>query len=148
MRTHGRLSLAAAYILVAGLLAGCAALSHEPAKKETLEERVKQYMQAQVDGKWDSVYSYFDSSSRAKVTREGFVKQPRNLPYRGFVIDGITTPSGDRATVKVKIDISFMGYNFKGAPQTQEWVKEGGEWFVKYDPPSRKTPFTQQKKSQ
>ena len=42
-------------------------------------------------------------------------------------------PSGDQATVKVRIDISFMGYNFKGAPQTQNWVKEKGEWFVKSD---------------
>ena len=37
------------------------------AKQEPLEERVKNYMQAQIDGKWDRAYSFFDSSSREKV---------------------------------------------------------------------------------
>ena len=49
-----------------------------PAKQETLEERVKNYMQAQIDGKWDRVYSFFDSSSRQKISRESYV-QGKNL---------------------------------------------------------------------
>jgi hypothetical protein len=150
VKKNGRMRLAAACFLIVILSAGCAALSSIAVKQETLEERVKQYMQAQVDGKWDSVYSFFDASSRAKVTRESYINQPRNLPYRGFGIEEIATfPSGDRATVKVKIDIWFMGYDFKGASQTQEWVKERGEWFVKSDlRPQSRNPFTQQEKKQ
>jgi hypothetical protein len=131
------------------LSAGCAAISPITVKQETLEERIKNYMQAQVDRKWDSAYSYFDSSSRERITREGFIKQTRKLSYKGFSIEEITMlPSGDQATVKVMIDISFMGYNFKGAPQNQDWVKERGEWFVKPkpEPESQKTPFDTQKK--
>jgi hypothetical protein len=129
------------------LSAGCAALSPITAKQETLEERVKNYMQAQIDGKWDLAYSFFDSSSREKVSRESYVNRARNLSYRGFAIEEITMlPSGDQATVKVRIDISYMGYNFKGAPQTENWVKERGEWFVKSEPQSRKTPFDTQEK--
>ena len=45
------------------------------AKQETLEERVKNYMQAQIDRKWDRAYSFFDSSSREKVTRESYVNR-------------------------------------------------------------------------
>jgi hypothetical protein len=52
-------------------------------------------------------------------------------------------PSGEQATVKVRTDISFMGYDFKGAPQTQNLVKERGEWFFS-EPQSRTTPFTKQ----
>ena len=114
------------------LSAGCAALSPITAKQETLEERVKNYMQAQIDGKWDRAYSFFDSSSREKISRESYVHRTRKLSYKGFAIEEITMlPSGDQATVKVRIDISFMGYDFKRAPQTQNWVKEKGEWFVK-----------------
>ena len=66
------------------------------------------------------------------MTRESYVNRTRKLSYKGFKIEEITVlPSGDQATVKVRIDISYMGYNFKGAPQTQNWVKEKGEWFVK-----------------
>ena len=36
-------------------------------------------------------------------------------------------PSG-MATITVRIDIFFMGYNFEGASQTQNWVKERGKW--------------------
>ena len=147
MKRYGRIRLAVAWLLMAILSVGCAALS--PAKQETLDERVTQYMQAQIDRKWDTVYSYLDSSFRAKVTREAYLKRTRNLAYKGFRIDEITMlPPGDKATVKVAIDISFMGFTFKGAPQKQEWVKEEGEWFVKSDPEpqSRKNPFAPQEK--
>jgi len=115
-------------------------------KQETLEERVKNYMQAQIDGKWDRAWSFYDSSSRERVSRESYLNRARKLSYKGFAIEEITMlPSGDQATVKVKIDISFMGYDFKGGPQTQNWVKESGEWFVK-EPQSRKNPFAPQEK--
>lgn len=147
MKRNGRTLLAVACFLMLILSAGCAALSSVTAKQETLEERVKNYMQAQMDGKWDRVYSFFDSSSREKVSRESYVSRARNLSYRGFGIDEITMlPSGDQATVKVRIDIFFMGYTFKGAPQKQEWVKENGGWFVKPEPQSRKNPFSPQEK--
>ena len=125
------------------LSVGCAALS--TTKQETLEERVKNFMQAQVDKKWDSVYSFFDSSFREKISRESYVHRSRNTFYKGFGIESITMlPSGEQATVKVTIDISFRGYDFK-PHQTQNWVKEKGEWFVKSDP-LRKGPFSPQEK--
>jgi len=127
------------------LLAGCAALS--TAKQETLEERVQKFMQAQVDKKWDSAYSFFDSSYRGKVARESYVHKTRKTFYKGFRIESITMlPSGEQATAKVRIDISFRGYDFKGAPQTQNWVKEKGEWFVKSEP--AKSPFAPREKRQ
>jgi hypothetical protein len=129
------------------LSAGCAALSPLTAKQETLEERVKNYMQAQIDGKWDRAYSFFNSSSRERIARESYVNRTGKLSYKGFAIEEITMlPSGDQATVKVRIDISFMGYDFNRAPQTQNWTKERGEWFLKSEPQSRKTPFTPQEK--
>jgi hypothetical protein len=42
--------------------------------------------------------------------------------------------------------ISFMGYDFKRAPQTQNWVKEKGAWFVNSQSQSQKTPFTTHEK--
>jgi len=57
-------------------------------------------------------------------------------------------PSGDQATVKVRIDISFMGYVFPRAPQTQNWVKENGGWFIKWSETQSKktTPFSPREK--
>jgi hypothetical protein len=135
--------LAAICFLILILSAGCAALSPITAKQETLEERVKSYMQAQIDRKWDRAYSFFDSSSRERISRESFMNTPRKLSYKGFKIEGITMlPSGDQASVKVTIDVSFTGYDFKGALRTQNWVKERGSWFVKIEPQSRSNPFT------
>jgi hypothetical protein len=149
VKTNRRLPLALACFLMMIFAAGCAAVSPVTATRETLEERVKQYMQAQIDGKWDTVYSCFDDSSRAKLTRESFVKGSRSLPYRGFAIQEITLlPSGDRATVKVGIDFRIRGYDFTGPFQLQEWIAERGEWFVKYEPPQGKNPFTPQEKQQ
>ena len=123
------------------LSAGCAALS--PVKEEPLEERVKNYTQAQIDRKWSRAYEFLDSSSREKVDRESYISQPRKLPYRKFTIEEITVaPSGDQATVTIKTDIAYKGYFFKGGTHVQHWVKEKGGWFVKSGPPAKKTPFT------
>jgi hypothetical protein len=130
------------------LSAGCAAVSPITVKEESLEERVTNYMQAQITRKWDRAYTFLDSSSREQVTRESYVYRTRKLPYKRFAIDEIKVlPSGDQATVKVKMDISYMGYNFQGVSQMQNWVKEKGEWFVKSaETQSRKNPFTTQEK--
>lgn len=121
--------------------AGCAALAPIATRQESLEERVKQYMQAQVDRKWDHAWSFYDADSRRQVTKDSYVNRPRKLSFKGYGIKEITVlPSGDQATVKVTYDIFFMGYGFKGAPETQTWIKENGTWFVKYTP-KQKTPF-------
>ena len=142
MKNNGRTLLAAACCLMLILSAGCAALS--PVKEEPLEERVKNYMQAQIDRKWDRAYEFLDSSSREKVTRENYLSQTRRLPYRKFAIEEITVaPSGDQATVKIKTDISYKGYTFKGASQIQHWVKETGRVVCKVRRRlAKKSPFT------
>ncbi|MHB8909178.1 MAG: nuclear transport factor 2 family protein, partial [Syntrophales bacterium] len=130
MKKNGRTLVAAACCLMLILTAGCAALS--PAKEEPIEERVKNYMQAQMERKWDRAYEFFDSSSREKVARDSYVYRVRTVNFKAFKIENIEVlPSGDEATVKVRMDIPYMGYNFQGVSQMQTWVKEKGQWFVK-----------------
>ena len=130
------------------LAAGCAALSSTTVKQETLEKRVQSYMQAYINGNWDQAYSFLNASSREKISKDKYIQQhDRKLSYKKFEIEGVNMlPSGDQATVRVRIDLSFMGYVFPRAPQTQEWVKENGGWFIKSS--DKTTPFTQQKKKQ
>ena len=138
--------MAAAYCLIVILLAaGCAGLTSLGTKQETLDERVKNYMQAQIEGKWDQAYSFFHSSYREKVPKENYVHRAGGLSYKGFAIEEISMlPSGNEATVKVKIDLSYMGYVFPRAPQTQKWARENGGWFITWS--DKTNPFTQQKK--
>jgi hypothetical protein len=99
-------------------------------------------MQAQIDGKWELVYSFYDASSRETVARETYIRQPRKLSYKGYTIEEIAMlPSGNQATVTVRIHVSFRGYDFTRAPQTQEWVKEKGAWFIKFPAQSRNNPL-------
>lgn len=130
--TRRRLTTAAGCLMLILLAAGCAGLSPLASKQAPLEERVKDYMQAQVDQKWDEAYLFFDTFSRQEVPRESYIQKTRQASYTGFTVEEITLlPSGDQATVKVKINISFMGYELNKAPHQQEWVKENGSWFVK-----------------
>ena len=145
MKRNGRMLLVAACCLMLISSAGCAGFSSITAKQEPLEERVRNYLQAQIDRKWDRAYEFFDSSSRKAIVRESYVHRTRTLSYTGFTIEEMNIlPSGDQATVKVRIDVMAMAFNFKGVSQTQNWVKEGGEWFVKSEPP--KNPFIPQDK--
>ena len=117
-------------------------------KVEPLEERVKNYMQAQMERKWSLAYGFLDSSSREKVAQDSYVSRLRKVNFKAFSIEEITVlPSGDKATVKVRMDFPYMGYTFKGVSQMQNWVKEKGEWFVNSDlPPLQRKPFIPQEK--
>jgi len=104
-------------------------------------------MQAQMERKWDRAYAFFDSSSRETVARESYMSRTRNANFKAFSIEEIKVlPPGDQATVKVRMDIPYMGYDFKGVSQMQNWVKEKGEWFVKSEFQSQRKPFTPQEK--
>jgi hypothetical protein len=118
------------------LVVGCAGLSPKASdKKATLEERVQKYMQAQVDQQWNTAYSFLNASSREQTPREQYIQQTRKATYTGFEIDEINVlPEGDKAKVRVRIDISFMGFELKRAPHNQEWVKEKGVWYVNIHP--------------
>jgi hypothetical protein len=142
------LNAAAVCLMVMAMTSGCAALSRMGARSQTLDERVKGYMQAQVDGKWDEAYAYLDAASKEKTSRERYVNQTRKAAYTGFEIEEITeAPSGDQAKVKLRLNISFMGYDLKRAPHTQTWVKEKGAWYV--IPPSQQgNPFAAEEKKQ
>jgi hypothetical protein len=141
-------ALWATVCLIVILVAGCAALSPQSTTQETLEERVKNFMQAQIDRKWDQAYSFFDVSSREKISRESYLSQPRKLSLKKYEIKEIAVlPPGDRATVKVTYDIFMMGFEFKDAPQTQNWVKENGGWFINWsEQTAQKNPFSSQEK--
>jgi hypothetical protein len=126
------------------LLTGCAALPH-PSPEESLRARVEGLMQAKVDGKWDVVYGFFESSFRKTMSKEKYSNVPRGISFENFTIETIEIlSSGKEATVNVKSDISMQGFTFKGAPEKQRWVKEGRQWFLKAKP--RTHPFAPQKK--
>ncbi len=132
-----RITLSALSVcLMLFLITGCAALSSRSAdKKASLEDRVKGYMQAQVDQQWNTAYSFLNASSREKVQRDQFIHQTRKAIYTGFEVDEINVlPEGDKAKVRVRIDIMFMGYELKRAPHNQQWVKEKGAWYVNIHP--------------
>jgi hypothetical protein len=115
------------------LATGCFTLLHQT--PQTLEDRVKEYMQAQMDGKWDVAYSFLNSAARAKTSQESYVHQIRKATVKGFEIAEISElPSGDQAKVKVRLDLAFMGFDLKQAPHKQTWVKEKGTWFVSPQP--------------
>lgn len=143
MKCNGRILWAAAYALILSLSAGCASLSPiNP--KQALEERVGNYMQARTDGEWNKVYTFFDPSYRERVSLESFVHTPKNILFKTFKVEEINvSPSENQATVKLRIDIALQGVTFPDAPQTQHWIKESGEWFLK-KAGQKMNPFTKQ----
>jgi hypothetical protein len=143
--TKRTLTAAAVCLVVVALAAGCATLFQQ-GSQQPLEDRVKGYMQAQVDGKWDKAYDFLDAASRAKTSQESYIHQTRKATYTGFEVEEITeTPAGDQARVKLRLDISFMGFDLKRAPHTLTWVKEKGAWFVSSQP-QQGNPFTPEEK--
>ena len=99
---------------------------------KSLTQRVKKYMQAKSDNKWDIVYSLFDSSSKKNISKNQFISIPRNIIFKTFTIGDIQIlNTGTEAVVRVKVNISIQQFDFKDAPEKQTWIKENGKWFIK-----------------
>jgi len=100
--------------------------------EESLRKRVEGLMQAKVDGKWDVVYTYYDTGFRKAASQENFTKRSGRMDFKSFTIESLEIlPSGNEATVKLKTDISMQGFDFKGKQEKQHWIKQDGEWFQK-----------------
>jgi hypothetical protein len=113
---------------------GCALLPSQT-PEEYLQKRVEGLMQAKINGTWDVVYSFYDSSFRKGVSLDKFSSIPRDIDFKNFTIENIEMlPSKREATAKVKVDISVKGFTFKGAPENQLWIKEGRQWYLKARP--------------
>lgn len=103
--------------------------------EESLQKRIEGLMQAKIDGKWDVVYTFYDASFRNAVAIENFAQKTKNITFKAFRIEKIKILSSRKeARVKVAIDISFQGFDFKDAPKSQHWIKEKGKWFLKVKP--------------
>jgi hypothetical protein len=132
-------------VLIFILAIGCASLPQKISKEEALRNRVNALMQAKIDGKWDIVYDLYDSSYRKTLSREQFASRSRAMLFKNFSIETIEIlPSGTEAKVKVRTDISMKGFDFKGAPENQNWIEENGKWFMKVKP--QINPFAPRKK--
>jgi len=140
-----RVSLLAVQLLVVTILGGCALLPVK-SSEESLRERVSLYMQARVDEQWSNVYEFFDPAYRKEVSKEEFLSAPARFDFRGYSIDTIEiAPSEKEATVRLKVDISVQGFEFKGTPERQQWIKDGRTWYIKQVVPKQggrqETPF-------
>ena len=125
------MAILACIVWAAFFLAACATFSSQT-PEESLQERVTAYMQARVDDRWNDVYDCFDKSIKESVSREEFAAQPSNMDFTGFQIDSIdVADSGKEAQVVVKVDFNVQGFDFKGTPQKQTWIKEGRSWYIK-----------------
>jgi hypothetical protein len=86
-------------------------------------------MDAKVAGKWDLVYDLYDPATRPKASGEGSSPAGRNI-FEGYVIESLEIlESGEEARVEISNDISIQGFDFKGAPEVQRWVKVKGKWY-------------------
>lgn len=116
------------------LVCGCAGLSLK-SPESSLQERVNGFMQAQINQQWNDAYRYHDSAYRKLVSKDDYLRRPRQMQISAYEIKSITVgPSEKTASVKLKLDLKIQGYEFKGGPQTQKWVKEYRKWFIKIQP--------------
>ena len=103
--------------------------------EERVRERATLLLQAKVDGKWDQVYDLYDADYRKTIPREAFAKRPRNMSYKGFVIEGVEVlPSGTEAVVRVTETVSVQTFAFKSPVIPQRWIKaDDGKWYQRVE---------------
>jgi hypothetical protein len=118
-------------IVAATTMNACSLMHHKP-PEEALRKRVNEMMNARIGLDWDKVYSYFDSSYRKNESKESFLNKQRGAYTTAFTIEAIEIqPSGNDALVKMKYDLNMKGFDFKNNSETQNWIKEDGQWYLK-----------------
>ena len=108
---------------------GCATLSSQKDEKNVLRGRVAQMMDAKIAGDWGLVYDFYASTARPKASTEESTPA-RGVVFKDYVIENLEIlESGEEARVEISNDISVQGFDFKGAPEVQRWVKAKGKWY-------------------
>lgn len=121
-------SLLSLFIILAMGSAGCAALK-KTSPEQSLGERVEAMMQAKMNNDWGTVYTFFDETFQKQESKEVFANKPREMVLKSYTIESMEINSaGNEATVKIKSDIQARGFDFKGTPETQQWIMETGVW--------------------
>ena len=81
------------------------------------------------------MYDLYDADYRKTITREDFIRRPRNMQYVAFTIESVEVlPSGKEAVVKAKEDVTFQAYPFSSPVKAQRWIKaDDGKWYQKVE---------------
>ena len=117
-------------IMAAAIMNACSLMHREP-PEEALRERVDAMMNARINNDWEKVYTYLDSSYRKNESKDSFLNKKRDANTTTFTIDQIDIqPSGAEATVKLKNDLNMKGFDLKNNLETQNWIKEDGQWYL------------------
>jgi hypothetical protein len=111
------------------MITACQSLPLQSPEKH-LEKRVVGMMTARVDQNWAEVYKYMAPSYKKKMSKESFAGMKRDILYKNFTIESVKIDgSGKNAVVMVKYDMTVMTYPVSGHRETQEWIKQGFNWY-------------------
>jgi hypothetical protein len=89
--------------------------------------------------------------ARDQIALQGFYLNPGearlgNIIYKGSEILAINiNEEGNSAQVKLKNSMQAMGFTFKNTPQTTNWVRKKGDWYLVVN--SSNNPFNKSGKS-
>lgn len=124
-----RIFVSSVLVTFIAFICGCATLSSPKDEKDVLRDRVVQMMDAKIAGNWDLVYEFYEPASRPKASGEGGSRPGKGI-FKGYTVENLEIlESGEEARVKISNDITIQGFDFKGAPETQRWVKVKGKWY-------------------
>lgn len=123
------------FTVIAGsfFIQACAGMPFK-SSEESLRQRVDQLMNAKAADDWEMVYDLMDSSYRKRVTKQNFLNMNREIQFSNYRFESLDIdPSGDTAVVKVKYDMSVKVFDFADQVETQQWVRENWQWYLKVE---------------
>lgn len=98
--------------------------------EEALRERVVRVWEAKIKKDWGTVYDLTWEEFKKEVSREQFVGAA-NLEVNRFEIKDLEIrPEERRATVMIRFDMTYLGFQLRGTEIKEEWMREAGSWFL------------------
>ena len=103
-------------------------------KRELLEQRVHEYVEARNNQDMDEEYKFFSPSYRQTVSLEQF-KERREVKINRVALKSIDyEEDADSARVVLLLDFRVIGFHFEKAKFSQEWRFIDGQWYFKVRP--------------
>lgn len=97
--------------------------------------RVEGMMEAKINNDWGGVYDYLEPAYRNIQAKDAFVNKTRDILFTRYAIEAQEVDqNGMKAAVKINFDVSTKGFDFKNNIETQNWVKEEGDWYLQVPP--------------
>lgn len=123
---------------LAGLVVGA-----DEKAADSLRSRAEQYWKLRNSASMKEAYEFLSAETKKQIPFETFGRQATYSLQNVKVEDVSVSQDGKKGNVRLRYTVIAMGHRLDGAVETQQWILEGGSWYLEIKVKSLFAPASQ-----